>query len=159
MSPEVRERSFDDLARGLANGSISRGRALKLMGAALLGGTLSSVGIGGIAAADPTGCKRKGKYCTRDAQCCSGRCLANRKKCSAACVKLSNGTCALPCSGLDDCFDCGGGGLACAVADNGGTFCAGMRVGPSCATDNDCQAGYFCWSGLCTVACTCTVAC
>jgi hypothetical protein len=38
MSPEARERSFDALATGLASGSISRGRALRLMGAALVGG-------------------------------------------------------------------------------------------------------------------------
>ena len=30
MSPEARERSFDELARGLAEGSISRRRALRL---------------------------------------------------------------------------------------------------------------------------------
>jgi len=43
MSPEARERSFDELARGLANGSISRGKALRLMGAALLGGALAAI--------------------------------------------------------------------------------------------------------------------
>ena len=43
MSPEARERSFDELARGLANGSISRAKALRLMGAALVGGALASI--------------------------------------------------------------------------------------------------------------------
>ena len=33
---------FDDLARGLADGSLTRGKALRLMGAALVGGTLAS---------------------------------------------------------------------------------------------------------------------
>src|SRR3954454_9839196 len=37
---------FDDLARGLADGSVTRGKALRLMGAALVGGALGSVGIG-----------------------------------------------------------------------------------------------------------------
>src|SRR5215218_2653635 len=60
---------FDELARGLADGSITRGRALRLMGAALLGGTLGSLGIGE-AAGDPPGCKRTGKHCTRTDQCC-----------------------------------------------------------------------------------------
>ena len=63
MSPEARERSFDELARELAGGSISRRRALRLMGAALVGGALGSLGIGGIAAAacvSPTGrCVRR----------------------------------------------------------------------------------------------------
>jgi hypothetical protein len=62
---------FDELARGLADGSVTRGRALRLMGAALVGGTLGSLGIGE-AAADPPGCKREGKNCTRNNQCCSG---------------------------------------------------------------------------------------
>jgi hypothetical protein len=77
MSPEARERSFDELARGLANGSISRGKALKLMGAALVGGTLGSLGIGGIAAAAPPGCRHNGKQCKRDKQCCSGNCSSH----------------------------------------------------------------------------------
>src|SRR5215211_3731485 len=54
MSPQARERSFDELARGLASGSISRGRALKLMGAALVGGVLASMpGIAQAAACPP----------------------------------------------------------------------------------------------------------
>ena len=64
---------FDDLARGLADGSVTRGKALRLMGAALVGGALGSVGIGE-ASADPPGCKRNGKHCTRNDQCCSGNC-------------------------------------------------------------------------------------
>ena len=64
---------FDDLARGLADGSLTRGKALRLMGAAVVGGTLGSLGIGE-ASADPPGCKRNGKPCTRGTQCCSGNC-------------------------------------------------------------------------------------
>src|SRR5215216_398264 len=73
---------FDELARGLADGSITRGKALRLMGAALVGGTLASLGIGE-AGADPPGCKRAGKHCTRDTQCCG----------SLVCV---SGTCQTP---------------------------------------------------------------
>jgi hypothetical protein len=51
MSPEPRDHSFDELTRGLASGTLSRGKALKLMGAALVGGTLAS--IPGIAGAAP----------------------------------------------------------------------------------------------------------
>ena len=60
---------FDDLARGLADGSLTRGKALRLMGAALVGGTLGSLGIREAAGAPP-GCKRAGKHCTRTDQCC-----------------------------------------------------------------------------------------
>jgi hypothetical protein len=70
----AREESFfDDLARGLADGSITRGKALRLMGAAVVGGTLGSLGVGEASAA-PIGCKRNGKNCTRSDQCCSGNC-------------------------------------------------------------------------------------
>jgi hypothetical protein len=88
VSQETANRYFDELASGLASGSISRGKALKLMGAALLGGTLASLGIGE-AGADPPGCKREGKHCTRDTQCCSGTC--------------EGGTC---CSGRPLCDPC-----------------------------------------------------
>jgi hypothetical protein len=73
---------FDDLARGLADGTLTRGKALRLMGAALVGGSLGSLGIHE-AGADPPGCKRSGKHCTRDPQCCG----------SLVCV---SGTCQTP---------------------------------------------------------------
>jgi hypothetical protein len=76
MTDQTRERSFDALARGLASGEVSRGKALRLMGAALVGGTLGSLGIGEAAAAPPAprGCKRDGKKCKEGSQCCSGNC-------------------------------------------------------------------------------------
>jgi hypothetical protein len=37
MSAEAREHSFDELTRGLASGTLSRGKVLRLMGAALVG--------------------------------------------------------------------------------------------------------------------------
>ena len=108
MSPEAREQSFDALATELASGSISRGRALKLMDAALVGSTLASLGMGGVAAAaeDDQGededCKRNGKKCKKDKQCCSGNCDSGTcAACPAGRVLLSNGTCALPCGGAD----------------------------------------------------------
>jgi hypothetical protein len=39
MTEDARERTFDELASALANGTISRRRALKLAGAAMLGST------------------------------------------------------------------------------------------------------------------------
>jgi Dictyostelium (slime mold) repeat len=71
VSLQTTNHSFDELARGLASGSISRGRALRLMGAALVGGVLGS--LGGVAAADEE-CKPLDKKCRKDAQCCSGKC-------------------------------------------------------------------------------------
>jgi hypothetical protein len=60
VSQETSNRYFDELASGLASGSISRGRALRLMGAALVGGALASLGIGGVAAADECKPPREG---------------------------------------------------------------------------------------------------
>ena len=72
MSPEARERAFDALATEMASGSISRGKALRLMGAALVGGTLAS--IPGIAVAAPKP-KPAGKKCAEDSQCQTGVCV------------------------------------------------------------------------------------
>src|SRR3712207_1592033 len=77
MARETRESSFDELSRGLASGNLSRGKALRLMGAALLGGTLGSVVGIGEAAADPPGCRRNGERCRRNRQCCSGNCFSH----------------------------------------------------------------------------------
>jgi hypothetical protein len=53
MTKEAGERSFDELASGLASGSISRAKALKWLGAALLGGALAFTPK--VAEADPSG--------------------------------------------------------------------------------------------------------
>jgi hypothetical protein len=74
VSQETSNRYFDELTREVASGTLSRGRMLRLMGAAFLGGTLASLGLGGVAAADPPGCKRNGKTCRLDRTCCSGNC-------------------------------------------------------------------------------------
>jgi hypothetical protein len=118
--------SFDELARGLADGSVTRGKALKLMGAALLGGTLGSLGIGGEAAADPPGCKRNGKKCKQNTQCCSRNCV--------------NGTCA-----------CKGFSSAC---NNNSECCSGNCSNGICDQNTvncTCQDGFIKF-GLCTTA-------
>src|SRR5918994_6443768 len=72
MSPEARDHSFDELTRGLADGTRSRGKALRLMGAALVGGALAS--ITGIAWAKP---KPAGAKCNHNHQCASGNCSSS----------------------------------------------------------------------------------
>ena len=110
MVRETRERSFDELTRALASGSISRRKALRLMGAALVGGTLASVGIGGVAGADPPGCKRNGKRCTKNRSCCSENCEGGT--CAAACG--ANGA---TCNSGSDCCS----GLVCKGPTGQGT--------------------------------------
>jgi len=61
VSQETSNHSFDELTRGLASGSISRGRAIRLMGAALVGGTLASFpGVGWAAKGGRSSCA---KFC------------------------------------------------------------------------------------------------
>ena len=95
MSQETTNRSFDELATGLASGSISRGKALRLMGAALLGGTLASLGIRE-AGADRPGCKRNGKSCKNYEQCCSKNCDSSSGTC--ACIPVCE-----PCTEDQQC--------------------------------------------------------
>jgi hypothetical protein len=139
--------SFDELARGLASGSISRAKALRLMGAALVGGTLASVGIGEAAAAPP-GCKRNGKKCNRGEQCCSGNC--------------QSGTCVASCIPPDAIVGCGTptidcpGGCVCSPEVSGAIdICRGPSVTDvPCTTSCDCPTGLFCLTGgLCVRPC------
>jgi hypothetical protein len=127
VSQQTSDRSFDELARALANGSVSRRRALRLMGAALLGGTLASVVGIGEAAADRGGCKRNGKHCKRDNQCCSGDCSSSGTCVGGlGCVPL-----AIPCISDEQCCNgfCGG--------PKNGPFCC-LVIGESCTADEQC---------------------
>jgi hypothetical protein len=56
MTEEPRESSFDALAKGLASDSLSRRKALRLMGAALVGGALGTIGLQGEAQAAKRAC-------------------------------------------------------------------------------------------------------
>ena len=145
MSEETRERSFDELARGLASGELSRRKALRLMGAALVGGTLASLGIGE-AAADP--CKRAGKACKKNSQCCSGNCANGTcAACPADRVLLSNGTCAVFCTARAQCP--GGCEVCWARSDDPEQltgYCGRFPTDPlsSCTAHDDCPPGQFC---------------
>ena len=114
MSPEARERSFDELARGLANGSISRGKALRLMGAALVGGVLAS--MPGTAEAArftcPTGfhkCKGMSSCCVEGRACCGTKsvpaCCAEGDVCCR--VRTNSGTLKF-CTSSAECTSQGG---------------------------------------------------
>ena len=153
MSPEARERSFDELARGLASGSISRGRALRLMGAALVGGALGSVGIGEAAAA-PIGCKAEGKKCKKNTQCCSGNCAGGT--CAAACVSdggaCTDNTdcCSDNCDSSGFCFPSAGGttNVSCHCADASGS---GHNIDIVCSFE--CPQLYTFFIPVCTSVC------
>src|SRR5829696_8493207 len=77
MTEESRGHYFDELSRGLASGDISRRKALRLLGATLVGGAVAS--IPGVAQAAPqdtcaeANCETFGETCcatARRATCC-----------------------------------------------------------------------------------------
>ena len=100
-----RERSFDALARGLANGSISRRKALRMLGAALVGSALASIPGMALAQPPPGACKPKGAKCIVNRDCCSQNCFTQNGKLicgpvSGACFNNNDCT-SLP--GQDQC--------------------------------------------------------
>lgn len=90
---------FDDLTRSVAG--ISRRNALRLLAGGGLGGLATLLDRDGAAA-----CRRIRRACTRDNQCCSGRCDPQRGRCQGSCrngQKLCNGRCianASPCGAV-----------------------------------------------------------
>jgi hypothetical protein len=70
--------TFDELARGVANGTISRGRALKLFGATVAATLLPA----GIAEAVGKKCRTKGQTCSKKTgkKCCKGLVCRRSKK-------------------------------------------------------------------------------
>jgi hypothetical protein len=119
------ELSLDELAKGLASGTLSRGKALRWMGGALLGAALASVP--GVAWAND--CRRLGRQCRRDSQCCSNNCISQgdvkvcacpegKTACNERCVNLERndnhcGECFNRCDEDVECVEgvCGGSSL------------------------------------------------
>jgi hypothetical protein len=100
-----RDGPFDELAKGLATGTVSRRKALRMFGAALVGGTLAS--IPGMAwAARPTcpsGVRCRGKCCEVGATCVKGAgggcaCPTGQIVCGGACVSTT-------CAHVEDVFN------------------------------------------------------
>jgi hypothetical protein len=106
---EAGEHTLDNLSRMLADESVSRARALRLLGAALVGGLLAS--IPGGAKAAPVDCtlfpgfpQQCGKQCCTADQVCCGH-GANAYCCP------SGATCCQ--KGRDDRFCCPPGSICC----------------------------------------------
>ena len=138
VSQQTTNQSLDELAKGLATGTLSRGKALRWMGGALLGAALASVP--GVAWAND--CRRLGRECRRDSQCCSRNCVRRgddkvcgcpegQRRCNDRCVNLKTnerhcGRCFNRCTEGQECVRgvCQGGcpdtqicGDACCTAD------------------------------------------
>ncbi len=123
----MRDSSFDELARGLDSGSISRGKAIRLMGAVLLGGTLAS--MPGMALADDE-CKRDGKKCRKNKQCCSGNCSGGT--CQAQTTTTTTSTTSTSTTSTPGCIPNNGSCISSDKCCSG--RCAGGVCAASCAT-------------------------
>jgi len=98
---DMHEHWFDDVLRSMATGA-SRRTILRKIGAGAAAGVLALVGVSAGAAADHNDdnnedddCKRAGKKCKKDSQCCSGMCV------NGVCL---SGFCE-PCASDKDCAD------------------------------------------------------
>jgi hypothetical protein len=157
------ESSFDELARGLAHGTISRGRALCMLGAALVGGAFASIPGAAWAA-----CKPLARKCTANTQCCSRNCIknpqGNGKICGCPTGKtLCGGRCVTNCTApkvLNTDCQC--------VCPSGQTTCGGACTDllsdlANCGScGNACPEGSSCVSGDCVELCpthTCCCSC
>jgi hypothetical protein len=152
MTEEPRESSFDELAKGLASGTLSRRKALRLMGAALVGGVFASV-PGGAFAARPVPCapgvERCGRNCCPNADfiCAQGKCACptgttrigntccqNEQVCGSSCgCQTGQGCCNSVCTDLSTTTNCGACGRTCSPIQS--------CVGGQCQCSNTCPAG------------------
>jgi hypothetical protein len=139
------ELSLDALAKGLATGTLSRGRAIRWMGGALLGAALASVP--GVAWAND--CRRLGRECRRDSQCCSGNCVRRgddkvcgcpegKRRCNDRCVNLDRNE-----NHCGECFNSCDAGEQCVRGECQGGACDGQICGDLC-----CTAGESCYGAL-----------
>ena len=141
----TKEYSFDALAKGLAGGTISRRKALKLVGTAILGG--------GVLAFFPAREAEAQDHCG-DRPGCGRQCRNTRKNCRCVRVRSSAGTnvrCVYPCCSGRTCSvnaNCRSGEL-CMVTD-----CCRGQTGGVCVTQcpNEPRPGYCFRSSSSTTA-------
>ena len=139
-NPTMRvDHSLDSLARYLANGSVSRRKALRLLGGVLLGSTLAS--IPGMALAKP-----KRDKCPRNSHCPSGQGCSSGWDCLGSAPRCGSGAHNCVCTASVE------GPVVCASA-----FCPG-RI--PCTSSAECEAllglGSVCQA---PIACGCGQAC
>ena len=153
---------FDDLARGLASGNMSRHRALRLLGAALVGTVMAS--IPGVSLAAPPAhrreCGAKNRACGRKKTRCPGskKCVdlrSERSNCGA-CGNVCDSPEDLCCNGVctNVVFErrhCGACGNVCAEGED----CCGGRCVPLNTRENcgccgcGCHEAEICVNGSC----------
>jgi hypothetical protein len=163
MSPEARARSFDELAKGLANGTISRRQALRWMGGALAGAEVASLpGVAFAAAGGNTACDafchqnfsgRQAGNCTRAGARGTGPCFecTTAGGCRPSFTKPS-------CTGVTgqsyNCStckcECPSGQVACGSQCCSGTCVNGTCIAECVSNGGSCDADGECCSGNCS---------
>lgn len=144
--------SFDDLARGLATGTVSRRRTLVWVGSSLFGGALGGVSLFGDAEAKS--CKSK---------CNKKKDKKAKKKCKKKCEKQEQRGASLACQNLGTACGLGASTLVCncRLTKEGQQSCANVVNPPngvafqSCTLTTDCPAGQICDFGgnVCRTGC------
>jgi hypothetical protein len=119
------EQFFDDLAKGLDEGSVSRGRALKLVGVALLAAMLPPLFPQPAGARARKRCNKEGNVFLAKGNCHCGNTCGNATR--TICHSKS--------------------GCTCYKTAEGSGFCAAPEVAASsagCSASNECTSGYTC---------------
>jgi hypothetical protein len=122
MARETRESSFDELAIGLASGRISRRKALKLAGAALLGGILGSSTLLARVQAKEKACKVDAE-CPTGTTCIKKQCLT-AEGCPPEYTLCADGLCHNLTTDPCNCGTCG-------------NHCQGSMLGRCCVPDSE----------------------
>jgi hypothetical protein len=167
-----RTSQFDDIARDLAQGELTRRQAVGRLGGAFLGAVLFGASSPGAGAAVvekncPPGRQAcRGKCCPKGARCKHGKCHCRRgrKRCGKHCVSLQSdakncGSCGNACGPGETCVEgtCTSPQATCSDGvkngaetdvDCGGPDCPGCQNGLDCSAGTDCASG-FCQGGVC----------
>jgi hypothetical protein len=163
MSPEARERSFDELARGLASGTFSRRKAIKFIAATTLGGILGLSGIGTAFAKNKT-CAQwcaavfgastpAAGRCTSDAAHRTGLCSscgAATPPSSVCCTRNSSDNCTSYSGARCPCDS-----SQCLRCDSNTGTCVGCTSDETCLNGSCCPNDQVCGSTCCPSGQTC----
>lgn len=127
----MNQERFDELARALATTQVSRGQVLKTLAASAVLGIFSSF-VG--ESAEARRCKREGRTCSGNRQCCTKNCI--------------DGVCECKTTGSI----CGSNRQCCSGVCSEGGFCSCKHLGQTCTADKNCcdsASGDACQGGKC----------
>ena len=163
MSEQTTNRTFDDLARAVAEGSLSRRRALKLLAGTALAALIPSRAL----ADDCVRVCHVPRTSTGDCDVANARtlCVSRRERrrhldehrcdCRGSCRNcLTAGACSGSQQACDNPFSCGANNeCLCFNTTEGSHACVVDFPGcelPTCQSSNDCPAGTACVRTCCT---------